>query len=89
MLLAWLFCKDVPLSLTSVSAIHVSAVVLAYRNAAPALRIVVFVYSSEFLGAYRGFSSKLKLKPIARPVAAHAPKSGRAGFSLQLVAVSD
>ena len=61
-----------------------SALVVAYRNAAPALRIVVFAHSSEFLGASGGFSLKLKLKPIARPVAAHAPKSGRAGVSLQL-----
>ena len=61
-----------------------SALVVAYRNAAPALRIVVFAHSSEFLGATGGFSLKLQLKPIARPVAAHAPKSGRAGVSLQL-----
>ena len=27
---------------------------------------------------------ELQLKPIARPVAAHAPKSGRASFSLPL-----
>ena len=51
-----------------------SALVVAYRNAAPALRIVVFAHSSEFLGASGGFSLKLQLKPIARPVAAHAPK---------------
>ena len=34
-----------------------------------------FAHSSEFLGASGGFSLKLQLKPIARPVAAHAPKS--------------
>ena len=80
MLLAWLFCLDVPLNLTNVSAIYCSlqsltgsafywsaahsALVVAYRNAAPALRIVVFAHphSSEFLGASGGFSLKLQLK---------------------------
>ena len=69
------------------------ATVPVYKNAAPALRIAVLAYnrqlprfkhSSAFLEASGGFLSKLKLKAIARPVAAHAPKSGRAGFSLQL-----
>ena len=50
-----------------------SALVVAYRNAAPALRVFVFAHSSEFLGASGGFSQKLNLKPIAGLVAAHAP----------------
>ena len=70
-----------------------SAAVLVYRHAAPALRIMVLAYnrqclrfkhSSAFLEDSGGFLPNLKLKAIARPVAAHAPKSGRAGVSLQL-----
>ena len=63
-----------------------SAAVPVYRNSAPALRIVVLAYnrqfprfkhSSAFLEASGSFLSKLKLKAIARPAAAHAPKSAR------------
>ena len=70
-----------------------SAAVPVYRNATPALRIVFlacnrqfprFKHSSAFLAASGDFSSKLKLKAIARPFAAHALESGRAGMSLQL-----